>query len=85
MDSGDSASLVALEAKCANCHGYEFEWGQIIEDPADQRSNARTPDSVHVAACWHFVLIDLHNAFLDAGGNLGELSDLAVDILEQIR
>ena len=33
---------------------------------------------------WNFVLRDVHSAFLHAGGNLGELSDIAMMLLETI-
>ena len=32
---------------------------------------------------WHFVLCDVYTAFLDGGGNLGELSDLAIVMLAE--
>lgn len=81
----DDESLAELEAEFGHCHGYEFEWGQIIETLAGPDENRQTPGSAGAVVCWHFSLVNLHHAFLDAGGHLGELSDLAVDILEQIR
>lgn len=81
----DDESLAELEAEFGNCHGYEFEWGQIIETLAGPGDDRQRPGSAGAVVCWHFALINLHHAFLDAGGNLGELSDLAVDMLEQIR
>ncbi|MCK7497887.1 MAG: hypothetical protein MZW92_49430 [Comamonadaceae bacterium] len=33
---------------------------------------------------WGFVLCALHDEFLDAGANLGELADLAVTLLDEI-
>jgi hypothetical protein len=76
-------SRVELETEFAQIRGYEFEWGQIVEDLFDPAESGNDPDSPIIGACWHFVLVDLHNAFLDGGGNLGELSDLAVYILEE--
>ena len=85
MNGVDDASLAELEAEFGHCHGYEFEWGQIIETLAGPDDDGQTPVSAGAVVCWHFALVNLHHAFLDAGGNLGELSDLAVDMLEQIR
>ena len=81
----DDESLAELEAEFADCHGYEFEWGQIIETLAGPGDDRQTPGSAGAVVCLHFALVILHHAFLDAGGTLGELSDLAVDMLEQIR
>ena len=36
-----------------------------------------------VALCWHFVLSGVYSEFLHGGGNLGELSDLAIMVLAQ--
>lgn len=80
----DYASIASLEAEFADSRGYEFEWGQIIESLTD-RNEAEEGGDPYVAARWDFVLVDLHNEFLDVGHNLGELSDLAVCTLERIR
>ncbi len=81
----DDESLGELEAEFADGHGYEFEWGQIIETVTGPDEDRQTPVSAGAVVCWHFALVNLHHAFLDAGGNLGELSDLVFDMLEQIR
>ena len=81
----DDESLAELEAEFGHCHGYEFEWGQIIETVAGPDEERQTPGSAGAVVCWQFALVNLHHAFLDVGGNLGELSDLVVDMLEQIR
>ena len=85
MNSGDDDCLAEAESEFADSRGYEFEWGQIIEELLDQDCGEEDDDPLSLSARWHFVLVDLHNEFLDARGNLGELSDLAVNILEQIR
>jgi len=85
MNGGDDGFLAEVEEEFGECRGYEFEWGQIIEELLEQDSREKDDDPLSMSARWHFVLVDLHNEFLDAGGNLGELSDLAVNILEQIR
>ena len=81
----DDESLAELEAEFGHCHGYEFEWGQIIESLAGPGEDRQTPGSAGAVVCWQFALVNLHHAFIDARGNLGELSDLALDMLEQIR
>lgn len=81
----DDESLAELEAEFGDCHGYEFEWGQIIETIAGPDEERQTPISAGAVVCWQFALVNLHHAFLDVGGDLGELSDLAVDMLEEIR
>ena len=81
----DDESLAELEAEFAHCHGYEFEWGQIIETVAGPDEERQTPISAGAVVCWQFALVNLHHAFLDVGGDLGELSDLAVDMLDEIR
>ena len=75
----DDESLAELEAEFGHCHGYEFEWGQIIETVAGRDDDRQAPVSAGAVVCWHFALTNLHHAFLDVGGNLGELSDLVVD------
>ena len=66
--------------------GYEFDWGQIIEEVFDGIPTAdadQLEDPPYLAVRWHFVLCDVYTAFLDGGGNLGELSDLATVILAE--
>lgn len=74
-----------VEAEFSHSMGYEFEWGQIIEELLDHDRPEKTDDPPPLCARWHFVLADLHNEFLDAGGYLGDLADLALYILEEIR
>ncbi len=81
----DEESRAEVEAEFSHSLGYEFEWGQIIEELLDHDSNEKDDAIPSLSAQWHFVLANLHNEYLDAGGNLGELSDLAVDILDSIR
>lgn len=85
VNGGDDESLAEAAAEFSQSRGYEFEWGQIIEELLDQDPTEKDDDPLSMSARWHFVLVDLHNEFLDAGGNLGELSDLAVDILDLVR
>jgi len=58
--------------------GYAFEWGQIIEDMCEPNPDDPPEERGFIGVCWHFLLTGLHQEFLDAGGNLGELSDLAM-------
>ena len=67
----------AWEAANGPIVGYQFPWGQIHEDPALDVG----PDEI--AMEWHFVLSDLHTAFLRAGGCLAELSDCCVEMLDR--
>ena len=83
----DADSLAEAQAEHGAAVGYEFEWGQIIEeviegDPATAPCDPE--DLSSLALCWNFVLSGVHGEFLDGGGNLGELSDLAVAILADI-
>ena len=83
----DADSLAEAQAEHGAAVGYEFEWGQIIEEVfADDPAGAPcdTGNLPSLALCWHFVLSGVHGEFLDGGGNLGELSDLAVAVLEDI-
>lgn len=80
-------SLAELQAEHGDAVGYDFDWGQIIEeifddDPAGAPCD--TQDVPTLALCWHFVLSGVHGEFLDGGGNLGELSDLAIAVLAEI-
>ena len=85
INSVDSATLAELRTEYGALVGYEFEWGQITEEVFDPGSDAQDEDDVAgLALRWNFVLRDLHNTFLDAGGNLNELSDLAVAVLDTV-
>ena len=64
--------------------GYEFDWGQIIEEVSDDHPDTDPEDHQdlpRLALCWHFVLSGVYSEFLHGGGNLGELSDLAAAVL----
>ena len=83
----DADSLAEVQAEHGAAVGYEFEWGQIIEevidgDPATAPCDPENLSSL--ALCWNFVLSGMHGEFLNCGSNLGELSDLAVAILADI-
>ena len=87
INGGDADSLAEVQVEHGAAMGYEFEWGQIIEEIfADDPPGAPcdTGNLPSLALCWHFVLSGVHREFLDGGGKLGELSDLAVAILEDI-
>ena len=80
-------SLTELQAEHRSAVGYEFEWGQIIEEgeDGDPASEPNDPEGVpYLALRWHFVLGGVHTEFLDGGGNLGELSDLAINVLAEL-
>lgn len=84
----DADSSTELQAEHGSAVGYAFDWGQIIEegedgDPAAEPSHAQALP--YLALRWHFVLCGVHNEFLDGGGNLGELSDLAATILADLQ
>jgi hypothetical protein len=67
--------------------GYEFDWGQIIEEveEGDTAAEPKHPEGVpYLALRWHFVLCGVHTEFLDGGGKLGELSDLAINVLAEL-
>ena len=68
------------EAENGQSFGYQFPWGQIHEDPTRPVSGG---DSDGIAMEWHFVLSELQAAFRQAGGDLGELSDWCIAVLEQ--
>jgi hypothetical protein len=83
----DADELAELQAEHGDAVGYEFDWGQIIEEVFDENTAADSDnleDLPSLEVRWHFVLRDVHAAFLDSAGNLGELSDLAVTILVEI-
>ena len=88
MNGVGAAALAELRAEYGAVVGYEFDWGQIIEagedgDPsASQTTRKACP---YRALRWHFVLCGVHNEFLDVGGNLGELSDLAINVLAGLK
>ena len=66
------------EAENGRNVGYQFPWGQIHEDRYADGDTG--PDKV--AMEWHFALSELHTEFLWRSGNLGELSDWCVSMLE---
>jgi hypothetical protein len=72
------------EAEFSQILGYEFDWGQIIEEFPGIGDAADDRDCPPLAVRWHFLTVDVHNAYLDAGGNLGELSDVAIEVLEEL-
>jgi hypothetical protein len=76
--------LAEYKAEIVDSLGYEFEWGKIIESLTDPHECEEACEPGYPGALWHFVLTDLHNTFLDAGGNLRELSDLALIQLYQV-
>ena len=83
----DATTLAELKAEYGAVVGYEFDWGLVIEQVFDGGLAADAQDPAEpagLAVRWNFVLRDLHAAFLDAGGNLGELSALAVMLLANI-
>ncbi len=59
--------------------GYQFLWGQIHEERCEGDGATRPDDSVME---WHFILSELHAEFVRDGGNLCELSDCCVGMLE---
>jgi len=86
MNFDPSPTIAEIEAEYADCRGYEFEWGQIVEDLTDpgECAEARAEAHLYPGASWHFVLTELHAKFLDAGITLDRLSELAVRMLEAI-
>lgn len=82
----DGDHLAELRVEHGEYVGYEFDWGQIIEEVFDgiPAADSNNPEDLpYLAVRWHFVLCDVYTAFLDGGGNLGELSDLATVILAE--
>ena len=82
----DADHLAELHAEYGEAMGYEFDWGQIIEKVCDGIPTADSDnleDPPYLAVRWRFVLCDVYTTFLDGGGNLGELSDLATVILAE--
>jgi hypothetical protein len=79
-------SLAELQSEHGAAVGYEFDWGQIIEEVFDDHPDTDSEDQQdlpRLAVRWHFVLSGLYSEFLDGGGNLGELSDLATVFLAE--
>lgn len=71
-----------LEAEHAGALGYVFPWGQIIEERSAAGDQvADKPEEEGNALSWHFVLSQAHAAFLEGGGNLAELADVALECL----
>jgi hypothetical protein len=87
MNGVDADCVAELRAEHGAAVGYEFDWGQIIEEVVDAKP-AGDPDDLEHALClavrWHFVLCDVYTAFLNGGGMLGELADLAITILAEV-
>jgi len=82
----DADHLAELQAEYGEAMGYEFDWGQIIEEVFDGHPDTDSEDEQdlpRLALCWHFVLFGVYTEFLHGGGNLGELSDLAIMVLAQ--
>src|ERR1700674_2540269 len=59
--------------------GYEFPWGQIIESDS--------PASEGLPACreWEFILAEPLAHLHAVSGNLGEVSDLCLSLLDRLR
>jgi hypothetical protein len=79
-------SLAELQSEHGAAVGYEFDWGQIIEEVSDgypETDSEDQQDLPGLALCWHFVLSGVYGEFLRGGGNLGELSDLATAFLAE--
>lgn len=64
--------------------GYEFDWGQLIEDVADPLDYPQEFTELGNLVSWSFRLNELHVEFLDAGGYLEELSDTSMRLLEEM-
>lgn len=67
------------ETETGRTLGYQFPWGQIHEERCGGNGVTGPDDPVME---WHFVLSELHAEFLRDGGNLCELSDCCVEMLE---
>jgi hypothetical protein len=86
MNGVGADSLAELQAEHGAAVGYEFDWGQIIEEVFDGHPDTDSEDQQdlsRLALCWHFVLSGVYSEFLHGGGNLGELSDLATAFLAE--
>ena len=80
LDHGASLDVYReLEDLYRTAKGYEFSWGQIIE--TDSGASEGLP------ACreWEFVLMDPLARFHAVGGNLGEVSDICLSLLDRPR
>ena len=71
-----------IVAERAPAIGYEFPWGQITEERYADPPSADIPAPGHPVISWHFALTDLHHHVLNVGRNLGELSDISVDVFD---
>jgi hypothetical protein len=86
MNGVGADSLAELQAEHGAAVGYEFDWGQIIEEGSDDHPDTDSEDQQglpRLALRWHFVLSAVYSEFLHGGGNLGELSDLATAFLAE--
>jgi len=86
MNGVGADSLAELQAEHGAAMGFEFDWGQIIEEVFDGHPDTDSEDQQdlpYLALCWHFVLSGVYSEFRHGGGNLGELSDLAIMVLAQ--
>ena len=77
----DGIYRAMLEKEHGSALGYEFEWGQIVEERFPDWPEDDLPDR---PISWEFVLSGLHEEFLDAGGHLEELSDVALQFLDDL-
>ena len=78
----DQDELTELQETYGNAVGYEFEWGQIIEelyDPDPEIDSADWADPASPAASSSFVVHNVPGGILDTDG---ELADLAITLLE---
>ena len=77
--TGDYRAM--LEKEHGSALGYEFEWGQIVEE---RFGDWPDDDLADRPISWEFLLSGLHDEFLDAGGYLEELSDVALRFLDDL-
>jgi len=84
MNGVMGARLLDCEQQHENEVGYEFDWGQLIEDVADPSDNPLEFAELGNLVSWSFRLNELHAEFLDAGGYLEELSDTSMRLLEEM-
>lgn len=73
--------LRELEQQHEGEQGYQFEWGHVVESLPDADAVGSEEFDVVV---WSFRLNQLHEEFLNAGGNLGELADAALCCMEDV-
>jgi hypothetical protein len=57
-------------------HGYRFAWGQVLEGVGPPAANGPR------LLTWDFILIDAQQQYHEEGGNLEELSDMALLFLD---